>query len=126
MNVIFGKENISNVDEKYTVLELDTVRLVPINHTVTVYCLIENIPLMNIPRIPEMMSLHENLMSNYRKKDWNFCIQALEHLQGFWGSEMDTFYDSLRQRIQHYSSNDPGPDWDGLIEKPVVERPVET
>jgi hypothetical protein len=122
MNIIFGKENIPAVDEKYTVLELDTVRMLPVDHCVTVYCLVENMPISNIPRIAEMKSLHENLMSNYRKRDWNYCTQALDHLQGFWGAEIDTFYDSLRQRISHYSNNDPGDLWDGFIEKQVAEQ----
>ncbi|CAB4138187.1 hypothetical protein UFOVP328_380 [uncultured Caudovirales phage] len=117
MNIIFGKENLPEVDEKYTVLELDTFRILPVQQLVTAYCLVENIPIQNLPKVESMRDLHENLLINYRKRDWNYCEQALEHLVGFWGSEMDTYYTTLIQRIAKYSEQDPGELFDGIIEK---------
>ena len=117
MNIIFGRENLSSVDEKYTVLELDTIRIMPVNHVVTAFCLVENIPILNLPKVDSMKNLHENLLINYRKKDWNFCTQALEHLVGFWGDEMDTYYNSLKQRISTYTEQDPGDTFDGIVER---------
>lgn len=117
MNIIFGRENLSSVDEKYTVLELDTIRIMPVNHVVTAFCLVENIPILNLPKVESMKNLHENLLINYRKKDWNFCTQALEHLVGFWGDEMDTYYQSLNQRISAYIEQDPGDEFDGIVER---------
>ena len=117
MNIIFGKENLSAVDEKYTVLELDTIRVLPVDQVVTAYCLIENIPIQNLPKVESMQDLHKNLLINYRKRDWNYCEQALEHLIGFWGAEMDTYYTTLNQRIAKYIEQDPGESFDGIIEK---------
>jgi DNA modification methylase len=36
---------------------------------------------------------------------------------GFWGEEMDTYYNSLNQRILSYLEQDPGDSFDGIIEK---------
>lgn len=120
MNLIFGKENLATVDEKYTVLELDTVRIMPLAHETTVYCLVDNVPIQNLSRLENMKELHNNLIKHYRNKQWDYCQQALGHLFGFWGPEMDTFYDSIKQRIDDYIEHDPGTDWDGIIEKQVI------
>jgi hypothetical protein len=117
MNIIFGKENLHNVDKKHTVLELDTVRILPTNQLVTAYCLVESIPILNMPKVESMKNLHENLLINYRKRDWNFCTQALEHLLGYWGADMDSYYISLNERIAKYTQQDPGESFDGIIEK---------
>jgi hypothetical protein len=117
MNIIFGQENLPTTEEKYTILELDTFRILPVDHVVTAYCLVENIPILNMPKAESMKSLHNNLLTNYRKKDWNFCNQALEHLVGYWGADMDSYYTTLQQRIAQYIEQDPGENWDGIVEK---------
>lgn len=117
MNIIFGRENAVALADKYTVLELDTIKITPDGPTLTAFCAVENIPLMDMPKVESMKALHENLLINYRKKDWNYCTQALEHLVGFWGHDLDTFYDSISSRIATYSESDPGEDWDGVVVK---------
>jgi len=122
MNIIFGKENLPNASDKYTILELDTIRILPVNQIVTAYCLVDAIPILNMPKAESMKSLHENLLINYRKRDWNFCTQALEHLIGYWGADMDSYYTSLNERIAKYIEQDPGESFDGIIEKTARSR----
>jgi hypothetical protein len=117
MNIIFGKENLPAVADKYTILELDTIRVLPVDQLVTAYCLVDAIPILNMPKAESMKNLHENLLINYRKRDWNFCTQALEHLIGYWGADMDSYYTTLSERIAKYMEQDPGESFDGIIEK---------
>ena len=119
MHIIIGKENVDNLNltEKFTVLELDTFKLAHDGTTVTAYCVVENIPINDLPKVESMRELHANLLENYRKKDWNYCNQALDFLIGFWGHELDTYYQSLRDRITQYTSADPGDNWDWTITK---------
>jgi hypothetical protein len=88
-----------------------------VDQLVTAYCLVEHVPIQNLPKVESMCNLHENLLVNYRKRDWNYCTQALEHLVGFWGDEMDTYYTTLNQRIAKYIEQDPGESFDDIIEK---------
>jgi hypothetical protein len=122
MHIILGRENIeaTEVDQKFTVLELDTFRLPPEGKLVQAFCVIENLPITNMHRVTEMKDLHKNLLINFRQQDWNYCEQAMEHLMGFWGHEMDTFYQSLCQRITELKNNPPGPQWDAVINKSTV------
>lgn len=117
MNIIIDPSQVDQFKSKYTVLELDTIRILPENKLITAYGVIENIPLTELPLVESKRNLHENLILNYRKKDWNYCTQAIEHLIGSWSGELDTFYDDLRNRIDKYIEQDPGETWDGIIEK---------
>lgn len=128
MHIIIGKENVDNLNltEKFTVLELDTFKLAHDGTTVTAYCVVENIPINDLPKVESMRELHANLLENYRKKDWNYCNQALDFLIGFWGHELDTYYQSMRDRITKYTEVDPGENWDWTITKqsPAQITPV--
>lgn len=117
MNLIFGRENAQALESKYTLLELDTIRFGKDTAEITVFCAVENIPLLDMPKVDSMKALHENLMIEYRKRNWNYCVQALEHLTGFWNHELDTFYNNLLERITQYIETAPSDDWDGVIIK---------
>ena len=117
MNIIFGREHAATMSEKYTVLELDTIRIGAGGQELTAFCVVENISILDMPKIENMKDLHQNLLTEYRKKNWNYCSQAIEHLKGFWNGEIDTFYDHLQERINEYTTTPPGEDWDWVIEK---------
>jgi len=117
MNIIIDPDQIENYRDKYTVLELDTIRILPENKQVTAYCVVDTIPIMELPLTESKINLHNNLLTNYRKQDWNYCHQALDHLIGSWNKELDSFYEDIRGRINQYMETAPGPDWDGIVEK---------
>lgn len=119
MHIIFGNEINEEIEKKYTLLELDQMKLDPNGPVLEAYCLIDakEIPVQELTQIEIYKNLHDNLMKNYRKKDWNFCEQAIEHLHGRWGGSVNSFYDEISQRIAKYKQQDPGPDWNGVYEK---------
>ena len=121
MHIILGKENIESMsmDQKFTVLELDTVKLPPDGKLIQAFCVIENLPIMSMPRVEQMKVLHQNFLENFRKQDWNYCEQALEHLIGFWGSEMDSFYHSVKTRI-HQQQQYQLDDWSWIVDKTTI------
>jgi hypothetical protein len=117
VNIIIDPAQIDDYREKYTVLELDTIRIIPGNKQVTAYCVVESIPILELPLTESKINLHHNLLKEYRNRNWNFCQQALEHLMGSWNKELDTFYDDVRTRITVFIADEPPADWDGIIEK---------
>ena len=116
MNIIFG-ENIAAIEDKYTVLELDTFCIGADGPVNTAYCVIEIIPLEEMSETESLKALHHNLMQNYKKRDWNFCEQALEHLMGKWGGELDTFYSELSIRIAKLKTLSLTDEWSPVIQK---------
>lgn len=117
MNIIFGKEQAAKLSENYTVLELDTIRVGLNGPELIAFCVVESIPILKMPKLNEMKDLHQNLLIEYRKQNWNYCEQALEHLVGFWGNEVDSFYANLNERINTFKNQSPGDQWDGVIQK---------
>jgi hypothetical protein len=57
------------------------------------------------------------LIENYHKRNWNFCFQAIEHLQGKWNGQVDSFYDILLARVQSLSQQQLDDQWDGVIDR---------
>ena len=117
MYIIFGDDQANEIGKKYTVLELDTVCFMPSGTTATAYAVVENVPIPDLPNLSFQTNLHHNLMENYRKRDWNFCSQAIENLVGNFGGELDTFYAELQLRINNYKDNDPGDNWNYMLER---------
>ena len=112
MNIIFGRENAEQIDDRYVVLQLDTVLVG--DQPVTAFCLVEKVSLQDLSNLGNLRDLHQKLMKNYLLQNWSFCGQALEHLIGKWNGELDSFYTELSQRIAHLESQDLDPDWDGI------------
>lgn len=110
MNIIFG-DAIKQVVDTHTVLELDTFKLMPSEQLVTSYCVIDNLPLAEFPRLEANKHIHQQLMAQYKQQKWEFCCGALHSLTGCWNGEIDTFYQHLATRIDEYIANPPGAEW---------------
>ena len=117
MHIIFGQDEARALQNKYTVLELDTFEFQQTQHVVPAYCIIENIGIPELPELARMKNLHAELISNYGQQNWSFCLDAIEHLLGKWGGEVDSFYHDLHGRIQQHIRTPPGQDWTPFIQK---------
>lgn len=115
MNIIFGDDQLADARSKYTVLELDTIHVSQLNKDVTAWCVVESIPIVEMANIDQFQELHENLIKNFKLKNWQYCLDAIEHLTGKWNGELDTYYLSLNQRINDFVANGVDDDWDGRI-----------
>jgi DNA-binding transcriptional regulator YbjK len=117
MHIVLGTENIQKIQDNYTVLELDTVRFSLDADPVTAYCIVEKMSVEEMFTVDRYRELHQNLMRNYRLANWKFCKDALEHLQGRWSGELDSFYQSLAQRIEQYQTKQVDQAWDGVVDR---------
>ena len=115
MHIIFGKP--AELEEKYTLLELDTIRIGSLGSEHTAYCVIENIPLEEMPVVDTLKELHTELLQQYRDQNWNRCQAIIGQLKGKWGGEMDSFYVELAVRITNLKTKTLDSSWDGIIEK---------
>ena len=115
MNIIFG--NDPGLDSKHIVLELDTIRIGVEGPEQTAYCVVENIPLQEMPMVESLKKSHQTLMTEYRSKNWSECERIIEQLTGMWGGEVDTFYEVLTSRINLLKTQTLDESWTGIIEK---------
>ena len=113
MNIIFGDSAAQQAQEKYIVLELDTFQVD--QQLTTTYALVEKVPLMEMTSLDRFKELHSNLMKEYRKRNWKYCEDAMEHLTGKWNGELDTFYTVLDERIQELKTQSLDDTWSAAI-----------
>lgn len=115
MHIIFG-DAIKHIPDSFTVLELDTVCKPPDMTATKVWCLVENLPLNELPVSAHLKKLHQDVITFYKQRHWDFCVQAInENLLGKWHGELDSFYLNLLQRIAEYKINPPPDGWDGTL-----------
>jgi len=100
MNILFGKSISDEVRDRYILLPLDTFYFKDTGNTDVAYCLIENIPILEMMTVEHDVALHNELIEHYKKKDWMFCDHAISKLLGKWNGEVDSFYESLSDRIK--------------------------
>ena len=117
MQVIFGKQQADSLKDKFTLLELDTFTQAGLTEPITTYAVvgITDLNLQDIPAMPGLVDVHNTMLKEYRKRNWSFCHQALEHLQGKWGGQLDSFYKIFEDRIKDLENKDLPNDWDGTI-----------
>jgi hypothetical protein len=116
MHIIFGNA-VKEIPNSFTVLELDTFKLIDQDQVDTAYCVVEKIPLTEFATLESYKTLHSELIQYYQQQQWNFCEQAIEKLMGRWNGELDTFYTALYQRIQTLKNSKLDAKWNGVIEK---------
>ena len=114
MHIIFGSA-IEEIPNSFTVLELDTFRMVKENRTDTAYCVVEKIPLTEFTTLDAYKKIHADLVQYYKQRQWEYCENAIEGLMGRWNGELDTFYTDLLRRVIGYKENEPPADWDGTL-----------
>lgn len=101
MHIVYGKEQADRLKEKYTVLELDTVKVEEVDKNLTLFAVVdtEKLGVIDLPQLAQWVKLHEDLIRNLKKKDKNFCLQAVEHLLGKFGGDIDSFYEHVKGRF---------------------------
>jgi hypothetical protein len=117
MNIIFGSHLIDEIATKYTVLELDTIRLMPDDVESTAYCVVEKIPMFELDQLHVLKQLHNDMINYYKNRKWGACADAAQTLKGAWGTELDSFYDIMLSRVRQYLVQEPDSSWSPVIEK---------
>jgi hypothetical protein len=116
MHIILGDNITEEMAERYIVLELDSFLVPGKDLVVSAFCLIENVPIAELAQAHHFQDLHAQMIKNYRSGNWKFCQDALEHLQGRWNGEVDSFYQTLSVRISDLEKHDPAhTHWDPVI-----------
>ena len=101
MNIIFSREAAQELAKKFIVLELETFKVD--NKLLETFCVVsaDQIPLAEIPTLEASKKLHDQLIKNLNEKNYNFCLNAIEHLKGKFGGELDSFYHTIEERANN-------------------------
>ena len=115
MHIVLGDQITKEISDKYVVLELDSFQIPGKDHAVSAYCVVENVPIHELPQADQFRDLHAQMIRNYRLGNWKFCEDALKYLQGRWNGEVDSFYHALGARITDRKQQPDNITWDPTI-----------
>lgn len=96
MYIIVGTEAAEKLKENYTVLELETHE--KDGKEITAYCVVDQVPIVELPTLEQYKNLHAEFIKEYRKGNRKFCEDAVEHLMGKFNGELDSSYQVLMRR----------------------------
>lgn len=117
MHIIFDIDSIDNIKDNNVLLELDTFYLTKLDQTKTAYCVLENIRIEDLNKIPHLVDLHNQLMSAYKNQQFKHCLNLLPALVGSFNGEVDTFYEDLKTRIVALNDQQLPNNWSPTIVK---------
>jgi len=112
MNIVLEPNLTDEVRDKYMLVELDTLQYDD-GQAIKSYGVVtkDEITLQDFQNIQMYVDLHNNLIKNYRLKNWKFCEDSLDHLRGKFRGEFDSFYDIMTERVQQLKALDLPSDW---------------
>jgi hypothetical protein len=100
MQIIWDKQAADNLKKTHTVLELETFDVKGIPYKTWCVVPADKIGLTGFPTLENYTKLHEGFIKAYNDGDYKLCEDALEHLMGQFGGELDTFYEEIANRIK--------------------------
>jgi hypothetical protein len=111
MNIIFNKQIADELRDRYVILELDTVMQPQLPEPITLHALVE-IKLNDIATIGFFREMHEDLIVEYKKGNWQRASELANGLLGQFNGEIDEFYNLVLDFCQE--SAKVNRTWDGI------------
>lgn len=117
MNIVFSREAADKLRDRFTILEVDSVRVG--EELLECFCVLDadSVPLEEMTHLERKVKMHEDLVSQYRAKNWDFCLEVIPHLTGSFKGTLDSFYTSLATRVAQYKNDGVSADWHWALTK---------
>jgi hypothetical protein len=115
MNIVFSQAQADQLRDRFTVLEVDSIRT---GDTVTAcYCVLDanSVDLTELPQLEARVHMHETLIREYRNRNWQFCRELIPLLQGSFRGTLDSFYQDMSARLDQLSEIEPEDSWHWAI-----------
>lgn len=98
MYIVWDKEAVKQFEKNYTVLELETFN--KDNREITAFCVLNEVSVTELPSLETTKQLHNAFILEYKKGNYKFCQDAVQYLRGKFNGELDSFYDTIIEKIR--------------------------
>jgi hypothetical protein len=99
MNIVWDKRVVEKLQTNYTVLELETFEKE--DKQITAFCVLDSVPITELPNLENIKKLHQAFIDEFNKGNYKFCLDAMPYLKGKFNGALDSFYDTLLEKIQN-------------------------
>ena len=112
--IIVGSQTANAAKNKFAVLEIDFVAVKGKKEPEVVYAIMGRDELANSGRFQRWRDLNIEMLSHYRRRDWESALAAIERGRSFDEEQrFATLYDVYSARIRAFQLTPPPEDWDG-------------
>jgi len=110
VKIVIGSRTAEQVQDEYTVVELDTIAVKGKTEGVDVYTVLSQTE----HNYNADLAKHQQMLAEYRLRNWCQARLLTHELVGAFGGQMDHYYELWLDRIAYLEQNDPGTGWDGV------------
>ena len=93
MQILFDEKLISELRDRYIILELDTVMHKGMAKPLTLYAVVEYPSIQHFENLSNIVKQHADMIKNYKLGIWDTAIFQCYALKGSWLGELDEFYE---------------------------------
>ncbi len=116
---IIGSRTAALVQDHFTLLELDVIRVKGKTEPEVIYGLLGTKELATQPPFRELRDRVSQALAAYRQQKWSAALRALSSCQHTFqqktnGLDMNTFCELYERRIKAFEVDPPPPNWDGV------------
>ena len=100
MQIVFDRNAVNELRERYTVLELETFDVGDRGDKITAFCVVpvEKLLGMDLTKLDEQTENHLAFLTALHAKNWNLIITLYPAMRGMFGGELDSFYSEIVSR----------------------------
>jgi hypothetical protein len=100
MQIVWDQNVVEQLKQNHIVLELETLMIE--GKELTAYCVVpaEKISLEKFSMLEAHKEMHAQFVDATRKQNYETCLQLVPFLMGEFGGELDSFYQTIVDRIK--------------------------
>lgn len=116
VSIVIGEDSVSEIEDRYAVLELDLIAVKGKREPVRVFALLGDETLLANPDFARLAERNGDVLRCCRTRDWDGAEAAAGDCRAILPAlELGELYDLHEARIADYRADPPDPDWDGVF-----------
>ncbi|MGA2891815.1 MAG: adenylate/guanylate cyclase domain-containing protein [Xanthobacteraceae bacterium] len=115
--LVIGSRTAEGAKQKFASMEIDLIQVKGKKQPEAVFAVLGRAEVEQDPRCGEMRALNAQMLSRFRKQQWDETLQIIERCRKIAdGFDVAGLYDMYEERIAVYRAEPPGTDWNGVYE----------
>lgn len=114
--VVLGFNTATAIEKRFAAIEIDLIQVKGKNEPEAVFALLGDEEVLTSARFEKLKEVNAHMLKQYRAQDWSSAADSValcsEAADGF---GLDGLYQIYRQRLEHFRSNPPTPQWSGVF-----------
>ena len=116
VSIVIGEDSVSEIEDRYAVLELDLIAVKGKREPVRVFALLGDETLLANPDFARLAERNGDVLRCCRTRDWDGAEAAAGDCRAILPAlELGELYDLHEARIADYRADPPDPDWNGVF-----------